>query len=110
MADKTVFTAVIGTLTAASFTLSGNAEVADELFQAEQLDRGFMAGKANFSEGACGEGTCGEEEDQEDEDQDNPEEDKDEEGRCGEGMCGEGQCGEGACGEGACGGNQHDST
>lgn len=97
MTDKKILTSAIGTLSALSFSLAAVASEtsADNLFETEALDRGFMSQQAEFGEGACGEGKCGE-------------------GKCGEGKCGEGQCGEeeeteddkdeeGACGEGACG-------
>ncbi|TVS11555.1 MAG: low-complexity protein [Wenzhouxiangella sp.] len=103
MTDKKLLTTAIGTLSALSFSLGAIAAdpSADNLFEAEALDRGFMSQQVNFEEGACGEGACGEGacgegacgEDDEDND------DKDEEGACGEGACGEGACGEGACGE-----------
>jgi len=101
MTDKKILTSAIGTLSALSFSLGAVATEpsADDLFETEALDRGFMTQKAEFGEGACGEGKCGE--------------GKCGEGKCGEGKCGEGQCGEeeeeddkdeeGACGEGACG-------
>ncbi len=100
MTDKKLLTTAIGTLSALSFSLGAMAAdpSADNLFEAEALDRGFMSQQAGFEEGSCGEGACGEgacgegacgEED----------DDKDEEGACGEGACGEGACGEGTCGE-----------
>jgi uncharacterized low-complexity protein len=110
MADKTFLTGAIGTLTAASFSLGAidQAEAANDLFQAEPLDQGFMAGQASFGEGACGEGSCGEgncgeKEEEKEEKEEEKEEEKSEEGACGEGRCGEGACGEGSCGEGSCG-------
>jgi uncharacterized low-complexity protein len=103
MTDKKALTKAIGTLSALSLSLGAFAAdpTAENLFQAETLDRGFMSQQAGFGEGACGEGTCGEDHEKKD--------DKDEEGACGEGACGEGTCGEddkdeeGTCGEGACG-------
>lgn len=108
MSNKKALTKAIGTLSALSLSLGVFAAdpTAENLFQAETLDRGFMSQQAGFGEGACGEGTCGEDKDKKD--------DKDEEGACGEGTCGEddkdeddkdeeGTCGEGACGEGSCG-------
>ncbi|MFP4208258.1 MAG: low-complexity protein [Wenzhouxiangella sp.] len=107
MSDKKVLTSAIGTLSALSFSLGAIAAEpsADKLFEAESLERGFMAqsvgfeegscGEGSCGEGACGEGSCGEDKDEdEDKDKDKDEDDKDEEGSCGEGACGEGTCGE----------------
>lgn len=100
MADKKLIVSTVGTLAALSFSASSLADDSNssELFEAENLDSGFMGANASFGEGSCGEGSCGEEGE------------KDEEGSCGEGSCGEegekdeeGSCGEGTCGEGSCG-------
>jgi uncharacterized low-complexity protein len=98
MADKKLIVSTVGTLAALSFSTSAFADDpnSSELFEAENLNSGFMGASVGFGEGSCGEGSCGEE--------------KEEEGSCGEGACGEGSCGEdgdkgeeGSCGEGACG-------
>ncbi|MFW5815801.1 MAG: low-complexity protein [Wenzhouxiangella sp.] len=98
MSDKKVLTSAIGTLSALSFSLGAIAAEpsADKLFEAESLERGFMAQSVGFEEGSCGEGSCGEGAcgEDKDEDKDKDEDDKDEEGSCGEGACGEGTCGE----------------
>ena len=93
MSDKKALTTAIGTLSALSLSLGAFAAdpTADDVFEAETLDRGFMSQQAGFGEGACGEGSCGEGACGEEEDKD--EDDKDEEGACGEGACGEGTCG-----------------
>ena len=109
VADKKLILSALGAVSAISLSaaaVAGQAP-ADNLFQADSLDAGFMLDQPNFGdegscgEGSCGEGSCGEEGD----------EDKDAEGSCGEGSCGEGSCGEegddkdaeGSCGEGSCG-------
>jgi len=79
----------IGTLAAASFSLSTFANTSDNPFQAEDLGTGYEIAGA---EGNCGEGRCGNDEEKDKKD------DKESEGKCGEGKCGEGKCGEGKCG------------
>ncbi len=97
MANNSKLVKTIGTLAAVSFSLGAFADAdAGDVFEAEELNAGFMSNQTNFGEGSCGEGSCGEGScGEEDDDND----DKDEEGACGEGACGEGACGEGACGE-----------
>lgn len=104
MSDQSNKYRTFSTIAALSLGLSGAALAdgtdTDNPFEAEGLDRGFMAANAiPGDEGSCGEGSCGEGDD------------KDEEGSCGEGSCGEGsgddsgddKDSEGACGEGTCG-------
>lgn len=106
MSDHSNKYRTFSTIAALSLSLSGAALAgdadADNPFEAEGLDRGFMAANAiPGDEGSCGEGSCGEGND------------KDEEGSCEEGSCGEGsgddsgdnndKDSEGACGEGTCG-------
>jgi len=103
MTDKKMLLSALGTVSALSLSAvaaAGQAP-ADNLFQADSLEAGFMLDQPNFGEGSCGEGSCGE-----------GDKDKDDaEGSCGEGSCGEGDddkdaegsCGEGSCGEGSCG-------
>ena len=68
--------AAVGTAFVAAAGGAGVAS-ADELFTAEELQKGYdLLAEA---EGKCGEGKCGE-------------------GKCGEGDGGEGKCGEGKCG------------
>ena len=92
--------AAIGTAFAASLAAASVSAADDNLFVAEDMDRGYnllAEAEGKCGEGKCGEGKCGEG-------------DKDGEGKCGEGKCGEGKCGEGdkdgegKCGEGKCGG------
>lgn len=98
MTDKKTLISTIGTISALSFSLGAVAgdQAGGDLFEAQALPSGFMAGEPNFGEGSCGEGSCGEEG-----------EEKGKEGSCGEGSCGEeseeGGGSEGACGEGTCG-------
>ncbi|MEM7097001.1 MAG: hypothetical protein AAF541_01990 [Pseudomonadota bacterium] len=92
--------AAVGTALVASLGASSVAAEDENLFVAQDLDRGYdllAQGEGKCGEGKCGEGSCGE--------------DKDGEGKCGEGKCGEGSCGEdkdgeGKCGEGKCGGEK----
>ena len=56
----------------AAFALTGAAAAQASVFQAADLESGYMLAKAG--EGKCGEGKCGE--------------DKGGEGKCGEGKCG----------------------
>jgi uncharacterized low-complexity protein len=105
MSDHSNKYRTFSTIAALSLGLSGAALAegadSDNPFEAEGLDRGFMAASAMpGDEGSCGEGSCGEGDGN----------DKDEEGSCGEGSCGEGsddeqddKDSEGACGEGTCG-------
>jgi uncharacterized low-complexity protein len=108
-----------------SLAVASVANAADNPFNAEDLDAGYMlAGGDKGEEGKCGEGKCGG--DKEDGEGSCGEDKEDGEGSCGEdkedgeGSCGEdkedgeGSCGEdkgeekgeeGKCGEGKCGGN-----
>ncbi len=103
--SKSVVTTV-GTLAALSFSVASFAAEpnTDNLFEAKDLDRGFMVASAGFGEGSCGEGKCGEGKcgegacGEEESEEEKSEEEKGEEGACGEGACGEGACGEGTCG------------
>jgi uncharacterized low-complexity protein len=101
MTDKKTLISTIGTISALSFSLGAVAgdQAGGDLFEAQALPSGFMAGDPNFGEGSCGEGSCGEEGEEGEE--------KGKEGSCGEGSCGEeseeGGGSEGACGEGTCG-------
>ena len=85
MSNKTKLTpiaAALGTTFAVSLMTSPVANAAENPFELNDLNSGYM----QLAEGNCGEGKCGEGE--------------------GEGSCGEGEGdGEGTCGEGSCGGN-----
>ncbi len=73
--------AAVGVAFATSMVLSSSALAAENPFEADDLESGYMiAGEDKDKEGECGEGKCGE-------------------GKCGED--GEGDCGED--GEGDCG-------
>ncbi|TVQ36806.1 MAG: hypothetical protein EA370_07575 [Wenzhouxiangella sp.] len=110
MADKKLnsksMVTTVGALAALSFSAASFAAEPnlDNLFEARDLDRGFMVASAGFGEGACGEGKCGEGKcgegscGEEESEEEKSEEEKGEEGACGEGACGEGKCGEGTCG------------
>ncbi len=108
--------AAVGTAFVASLAATHVAQAEDNLFIANDLERGYdllAEAEGKCGEGKCGEGKCGED----DKDSEGKcgegkcgEGDKDAEGKCGEGKCGEGdkdaegKCGEGKCGEGKCGG------
>ena len=90
--------AVVGVAFVSSMAVSSTVLAADNPFDMEDLDAGYMlAGdkgdkgeEGKCGEGKCGEGKCGD--------------DKGEEGKCGEGKCGDDKGEEGKCGEGKCGG------
>jgi uncharacterized low-complexity protein len=71
---KTVVTAVLGTAFAASLAAAPIANAAQNPFQMDSLQNGYVVADSKAKEGKCGEGKCGG--------------DKDKEGKCGEGKCG----------------------
>jgi len=86
--------AFIGTAFATSLAATSPV-AADEsrLFEASELNTGYLLAAKRDAEGKCGEGKCG------------ADAKADAEGKCGEGKCGadakadaEGKCGEGKCG------------
>lgn len=103
--------AVVGVAFVSSMAVSSTVLAADNPFDLEELDAGYMLAGDKGEEGKCGEGKCGGEKGEEGKCGD----EKGEEGKCGddkgdeEGKCGEGKCGddkgdeEGKCGEGKCG-------
>ena len=100
--------AAVGTAFVASLAGAGAVQAEDNLFVANELERGYellAEAEGKCGEGKCGEGKCGEDKDAEGKcGEGKCGEDKDAEGKCGEGKCGEDKDAEGKCGEGKCGG------